>query len=385
MHTHWTEQKHAVVVMVFSDEQRTKLVQFYFESLNTVRNGYYSYNITKARFEETFDNVVAPCKEALLKLVRKFKRKGQVTNQNKSGSGRPRTARTAANIQRIQNKVQQSPKKSVRRISRELDPGIPRSSVHRILRQDLNFFPYHIQVKQSLSEGDKRERVLFCRTALARLELDPHWFDDIWWTDEAHFFLCGHVNKKNLVFWGQKNNPPQEVAERPLHSEKVTAWCALSKRGVIGPYFFWEQNQTVTVNKERYIRMMRRFFIPKLQRLPVDQEHQWFQQDGATPHTANVTMQFLNETFPGRLLSRKSDFPWPAHSPDLTCPDFFLWGYLKDQVYRPVPRTLQDLKTNIRREIRRLDQQMVSRAVDNTIVRMRECIRRNGAHVEPFL
>ena len=57
------------------------------------------------------------------------------------------------------------------------------------------------------------------------------------------------------MFGGPKNNPLQDVAERPLQSEKLTAWCALSKCGVKGTYFLWEQNQTVTVNKEYYIRL----------------------------------------------------------------------------------------------------------------------------------
>ena len=38
--------------------------------------------------------------------------------------------------------------------------------------------------------------------------------------------------------------------------------------------------------------------------------------------------------------------------PDLTPPDIFLWGYLKDRIYsNPRPTTLDQLKDNIRREI----------------------------------
>ena len=31
--------------------------------------------------------------------------------------------------------------------------------------------------------------------------------------------------------------PPESVSERPLHSPKVTAWCAMSASGVVGPFF----------------------------------------------------------------------------------------------------------------------------------------------------
>jgi hypothetical protein len=42
---------------------------------------------------------------------------------------------------------------------------------------------------------------------------------------------------------------------------------------------------------------------------------------------------------------------WPPRSPDLTYHDFFLWGYLKERVYRGNPRTVEALKDNIRPNI----------------------------------
>ena len=65
----------------------------------------------------------------------------------------------------------------------------------------------------------------------------------------------------------------------------------------------------------------------------------WFQQDGATAHTARPTMALLREFFGDRIISRFSDFGWPPRSSDLTAPDFFLWGYLKGKMYANKPRT----------------------------------------------
>ena len=36
---------------------------------------------------------------------------------------------------------------------------------------------------------------------------------------------------------------------------------------------------------------------------------------------------------------------------DLNPTDFYLWGYLKTVVYNPMPKTLEDLMANIKREI----------------------------------
>jgi hypothetical protein len=54
--------------------------------------------------------------------------------------------------------------------------------------------------------------------------------------DEAHFHLCGTVNTQNFRYWAEDN--PQIIHQRPLHSSKLTVWCAISQFGVIGSYFF---------------------------------------------------------------------------------------------------------------------------------------------------
>jgi len=52
-----------------------------------------------------------------------------------------------------------------------------------------------------------------------------------------HFYVSGLVNKQNFRYRSQAN--PRALHEKPLHSEKVTVWCAMSESGIIGPYFFF--------------------------------------------------------------------------------------------------------------------------------------------------
>ncbi|GFU68037.1 uncharacterized protein TNCV_2823801 [Trichonephila clavipes] len=48
-------------------------------------------------------------------------------------------------------------------------------------------------------------------------------------------------------------------------SEKLTVWCALWAGGIIGPYFFKnDEGHNVTVNGDRYRAMITNFFIPEL-------------------------------------------------------------------------------------------------------------------------
>ncbi|GFX18166.1 putative DD41D transposase [Trichonephila clavipes] len=148
----------------------------------------------------------------------------------------------------------------------------------------------------------------------------------ILFSDEAHFWLNGYVNKQNCRIWNEAN--PQVYVETPLHPETLTVWCALWAGGIIGPYFFKnDEGHNVTVNGDRYRTMITNFFIPELNNHDV--QELWFQQDGATCHTARATIDLLKDTFGDRLISRFGPVNWPPRSCDLTPLDYFLWGYVK--------------------------------------------------------
>ncbi|GFV74217.1 putative DD41D transposase [Trichonephila clavipes] len=105
--------------------------------------------------------------------------------------------------------------------------------------------------------------------------------------DEALFWLNGYVNKQNCCIWSEAN--PQVYVETLLHPEKLTVWCALWAGGIIGPYFFKnDEGHNVTVSGDRYRAMITNFFIPELNNHDV--QELWFQQDGATCHTALATI-----------------------------------------------------------------------------------------------
>ncbi|GFW07130.1 putative DD41D transposase [Trichonephila clavipes] len=91
----------------------------------------------------------------------------------------------------------------------------------------------------------------------------------------------------------------------------------------------------------------------------------WFQQDGATCHTARATIDLLKGTFGDRLISRFEPVNWPPRSCDLTPLDYFLWGYVKPLVYADEPQTLDHLEDNIRRVIADMRPQMLEKVIEN--------------------
>ena len=55
-------------------------------------------------------------------------------------------------------------------------------------------------------------------------------------------------------------------------------------------------------------------------------------------------------------------------------------------VYRdPVPKTREDLKNNIRREIRKINAETLGRVYDNVLVRLQRVLGRKGAWIEHLI
>ena len=105
----------------------------------------------------------------------------------------------------------------------------------------------------------------------------------------------------------------------------------------------------------------------------------WFQQDVATCHTANVTIDLLRTVFKNRIISRNSDINWPPWSCDLTPMDYFLWGAVEDKCYANHPETIEAIKHEIEVAIHRIEAQTIKNVLQNWVDRMRYCRARRGS------
>jgi len=57
----------------------------------------------------------------------------------------------------------------------------------------------------------------------------------------------------------------------------------------------------------------------------------------------------------GTVISRIGDIAWSARSPELTLPHLFLWGFLKDRVFRRRIMTIQELQQAIVDKVATID------------------------------
>ena len=139
------------------------------------------------------------------------------------------------------------------------------------------------------------------------------------------------------------------------------------------------------MTKERYIEVLKKFYTRLRSCRGINEEIQWFQQDGATPHMANITMQWLDKRFPERLISRRRGPEWAPHSPDLNPLNFYLWGFLKDSVYENHPTTIAELKQAITSKIRKIKKAECVKVMNNFARRIKERLKQNGCHLEHVL
>ncbi|GFU64914.1 hypothetical protein TNCV_785651 [Trichonephila clavipes] len=83
----------------------------------------------------------------------------------------------------------------------------------------------------AIHQNDHQARRRFVEWAQNEIAVVPDFHKRILFSDEAHFWLNGYVNKQNCRIGCEAN--PQVYVETPLHPEKLTVWCALWASGIL--------------------------------------------------------------------------------------------------------------------------------------------------------
>ena len=192
-------------------------------------------------------------------------------------------------------------------------------------------------------------------------------------SDEAHFDLNGYVNKQNCRIGGTENL--HAYIEKPTHSKRITVWCGFLPRGIIGLFFFEnEQGKVATVNGDRYRAMLNVYLFTKIEEEDIC--NIWFRQDDTTCHIAEAKLDVLRPIFEDRIISRTADVVWPPWNCDLTPLDYYLWDAFKDKCYADKPDTIDALKNNIGEAIGEIQMHTIDNGLLDRLCRL--------LHGQPF-
>lgn len=346
---------------------RLEIVKLYYSNNNSAKTCLRAYKTIHGLSKDPFTEM------AIIKTIQRLESTYSLHDAPKTG--RPSVINDD-NINAIRDNLKEQSNNnnamisSVREASR--NTGLCYSTTRKIVKEQLCFKHYTPQFVQQLYEDDTEHRLEFAELFEEQLFNN---IDNILWSDEAHFHLFGEVSSINGYVWATEN--PHVTIQKPLHSPKLTVFIGFTSRFIIPPYFFPAGE---TVRKENYVEMIKSHVIPHLKHKRVFR-HTIFMQDGATPHTANLSLDFLKANFGDRIISRKCDWFWPPRSPDLTPCDFWFWGYLKRKVYSKKLANLSELKDAINEEVEAISVEMLHNTVYSIPHRLNKLREINGQHI----
>ncbi len=116
------------------------------------------------------------------------------------------------------------------------------------------------------------------------------------------------------------------------------------------------------VRKENYCELLDSYVRSEAENSP---DNAIFQLDSAPLHTSLAARSLLAHIFVQNWIGKYGSTNWPAKSPDLTPPKFFLWIYIKDQVFKTPVQNITRLRRRITRAIRILTQEMITKVWTN--------------------
>ena len=232
-----------VLIIVVLTTEKIFIVEHYFRSYAAGHQNGPSLRHVREHYEEHLTRRHKVTKQSYLSSRSSFVRDQSYVTEGRL-IGHPRTVTTNEKHERLLQQVLQSPKRSLRRTSLKL--GVSDRSVRRMFKE-LGGFAYRIQVAQHVTETDERARLQYCSLVLSMTCADPDFFSNIRFSDESHIHLNSYINRQRTRFLGFGR--PDVVVKKPLHSARVTIWCAVSGRGILGPYFVEDDAQNpLTVN-----------------------------------------------------------------------------------------------------------------------------------------
>lgn len=166
-----------------------------------------------------------------------------------------------------------------------------------------------------LTEKHKQNRVSW-----AQNHLNDTW-ERTFFSDETAFELYRNTVRR----WHKGARP---VRYMPKSRVKIFAWGGFCIKGKVDLFLFSQ-----IMDAEFYVGILRER-VPEIRRIFGTR---WrFQQDNDPKHTSRLAKSFLAENMPELI-------DWPSNSPDLN-PIENLWGIVKGNVEKRMPKNLDELK-----------------------------------------
>lgn len=358
--------------MSFSNEE-------YFNMLMCLGKCDCNYAAARRLYQERFASLPLPSAMTFQRLHMRQYNTGSVhgRDQHRADAGRPRTRDDIE--EQVLDLFEHDPTQSTRSVGREL--AVNHMRVWRVLKED-GQHPFHYRRVQSLLPSDYELRLQYSRWVLDKFAEDNDFLNFVLFTDECSFVRTGVFNSHNEHVWSI-TNPHAIKPSHFQHRWRINVWAGIIGDKIIGPCFLDQ-----SMSGANYLRFLQEQLSDELDELGLHiVRRMWFQHDGAPPHFSRAVRSYLDTEFGDRWIGRAGPINWPARSPDLTPLDFFLWGTVKQQVFKTVCDTEVEMRARIVAafDYIKADTSVLRSVRENNIRRCHKCVEAEGGHIEQHL
>ncbi|KRT85862.1 hypothetical protein AMK59_1817 [Oryctes borbonicus] len=243
-----------------------------------------------------------------------------------------------------------------------------------------SLFPHYVQAVE-LTENDYNARIRFCIWLQEKLSKEPDFSTTVLFTGECCFTNRGILNYHN-PYTGTISNSTRNSFQ---YDFSVNVWAGIIDKTLLGPFIFPSE-----LNGESYLQFLQSMMPEFIEDIPLQVRKQmWFMHDGAPLHISQAVRTFFHMNY-NEWIGRGGHVQWPVHSPDLNPLHYFLWTYIKNDLYHSGKGEIDsedDLKQRILRAAAEIQQKPAwFKCMHESLPRRAEaCLRTKGDRFHYFL
>ena len=300
-------------------------------------------------------------------------REGRDTVEDAPRTGRPTTARTQENVEKVKELLARDRRLTVRMIAEEL--GVGRESAHLIVTEDLGKRKLCSRlVPHTLTPEQMQHRLDACGDLIDMADRDPNFLKTIVTGDETWCLKYDPEGKRQSMEWRGQRSPKGKTVRCEKSRIKTMLVVFFDSEGLIHKEFLPEGS---TLTAATYVDILKRLLqrINRVRPQYARHGHWTLLHDNARPHTALLVQRFL--TTKG-VVSLKH----PPYSPDLSPPDFFLFPKVKSALKGHRFADISDIQHNVTTQLKAISKDEYARSFQELYKRSQRCITIDGDYFE---